>query len=398
MTSHVSLTGRIILCSLVGLGAVLGLSGIDLVLPALPALPDQLDGTVAQAQFVLAAYVLGTMVGMLAFGFMASFVPRSRLLILAMVAFALLSWGGSRADSLYTLILLRGFQGFAASAPAVFAPAIIRALFSEMGAVRALGILGSVESLVPALAPIIGVWLLGMGGWTLSFLLTGVLATFLAIMMLMAFGRISVIQSQTSSSKNGSYARLLKSPVFIRYALSHALTLGGLLVYVFAMPVVITKTMGGTLDDFIIMQVVGISLFIVVTNLSGFAVQRFGAENVVFAGTFLAALGAVFLFLYGFFGGKDPSMLVWLFAPFNMGLGLRGPPGFLRAILAGGGDDDRASALVVVAITGVTSVGTAIAAPFVEMGLWQVSLISSISLVLAVLLLLLLPKLELPLK
>ena len=41
------------------LGTVLGLAGTDLILPAVPALPETLGGTQAVAQLVLAAFVAG---------------------------------------------------------------------------------------------------------------------------------------------------------------------------------------------------------------------------------------------------------------------------------------------------------------------------------------------------
>lgn len=53
-------------------------------------------------------------------------------------------------------------------------------MFDEAGAIRAIGALGSIESLAPALAPILGVWLLAFGSWTLSFELMGAVALVLA--------------------------------------------------------------------------------------------------------------------------------------------------------------------------------------------------------------------------
>ena len=53
----------------------------------------------------------------------------------------------------------------------------------------------------------------------------------------------------------------------------------------------------------------------------------------------------------------------------NTGLGLRGPPGFYRAILASHGDDARGSALVVLFIMLASAGGTAVVAPFIKQGL-----------------------------
>jgi hypothetical protein len=59
-----------------------------------------------------------------------------------------------------------------------------------------------------------------------------------------------------------------------------------------------------------------------------------------------------------------PFSIVW-----NLGFGLRGPPGFLQAVLAAHGDDARGAALVILAILASASGGTALAAPYVASGL-----------------------------
>jgi MFS family permease len=74
------------------------------------------------------------------------------------------------------LITLRFIQGAASAAAPVFGPAIIRQIFSEKAGVRAIGVLGSVGSLVPALAPILGVYLFARFGWQSSFGLVQTLA------------------------------------------------------------------------------------------------------------------------------------------------------------------------------------------------------------------------------
>ena len=91
-------------------------------------------------------------------------------------------------------------------------------------------------------------------------------------------------------------------------------------------------------------------------------------------GTALASAGAVPMLAYAPFGGTSPMAVTALFVPVNIGLGLRGPPGFYRALLAAHGDDARGSAIVILAIMAATATGTAVVAPFIEHGLGPVGL------------------------
>jgi MFS family permease len=347
-------------------GTVLSMAGTDLVLPAVPSLPDALGGTPAMAQMVLAAFVAGTGLGLLLFGALAARVDSRGLLVASLGAYGLASLAASLASTLPVLVGLRFVQGAAGSAPAVFAPGMIRLLFDETRAVRAMGWLGSIESLVPALAPIAGVGLLTRFGWQASFWITGLLSVVLASALAGLARRLPRV---AAAPRAGGYAVLLRDPTFLRYALSQAFSLGGLLVFVFGAPVVIIETMGGTLADFIVLQVTGIVFFILGANVSGWPVARFGAPRTIFTGTLVSALGLVSILVYAMLGGNHALALLGPWIVVNLGFGVRGPPGFMRAVVAARGDDARGAALVVLAILMTGAAGTAVAAPFITAGL-----------------------------
>ena len=378
----------ILTLGLVIAGAVLGLAGTDLVLPAVPSLPDALGGDATQSQYVLATYVAGVGLGLLVFGALGGRFDQRWLLVLGVAGFGGVSLLVTGVTSMPALIALRFAQGvFAATAP-VFAPGIIRALFDERGAIRAIGVLGSIESLTPALAPIAGVALLEAGGWRLSFTVLAALSAVAAVGLLLIRHRIPQVEHKRDGAGYG--ALLVKLP-YLRHVGAHSMTLGALLTFVFGAPAVIVNSMGGTLTDFIIMQVCGISTFIVAANGAEFFVSRFGGERIVLFGSALSTLGIVAISIYALAGGTEPLWLVPLFIPMNFGLGLRGPPGFYAAIVNADGDDARGSALLILAVMLATALGTAVAAPMIEGGLVPLALVSLAMSVLSPVLLLTLP-------
>ena len=352
--------------ALIASGAVLGGAGTDLVLPAAPSLPAALGGTPGEAQYVLAAYAAGAGLGLVLFGELGARFDTRRTLAAAVGLFALLSLAAAFAPTLAALIGIRLAQGAASSAPAVFAPGVIRTLFPEEQAVRMIGLMGSIESLIPALAPIVGAWLLVSFGWRASFYVLAANAFALAVLMRAAAARLPAIGSP---SNGGGYADLLRNVVFLRYALSQAFALGGLLTFVFGAPAVLTGPMRGGLSDFVRLQVFGVAFFILAANAAGPLAARVGVEKLIVYGTSLAAAAALAVFTYALLGGRSPSALIPLWIAWNIGFGLRGPPGFFQAVLAAQGDDARGSALVLLMILVTAAAGTALAAPFVASGL-----------------------------
>jgi len=374
-------------------GAVLGLAGTDLVLPAVPSLPGVLGGGVAEAQLVVAAFVAGTAVGLILFGAAPSQYRRKTIIVAALLTYSALSGAAASVRDLDLLVVLRLLQGIAASAPVAFAAPILRSLLDEHQATRALGALGSIEAIAPAVAPPVGAWLIFLWGWRAPFAVIAVSTAALAGLIVAGNTEFPATRRRETS---GSYLRLLSSATFVRYCVSQACVVGGLLIFVFGAPSVIVNTMHGTVRDFVWMQVTGITCFVLAANLVAHIVRRIGAEATIWLGTLLSAGGALLIALYAAGGGNRASALVYLFIPLNLGLGIRGPPGFLRAILAGGGDDERVSSLTILAIMAVACTGTAVLGAFLKFGL--VVLAGSCALVelVAVLLLLALPALPAP--
>ena len=369
---------------------VIAIAGTDLVLPSIPVLPQTLGGSLADAQMVLAIFTAGSALGLMLFGELGARFDQRWLLAGSLLSYSLASWLCTFSSSVCGLIGLRFMQGVASSAAAVFAPGFLRRLYGDAGSIGALGALGSIESLVPALAPLLGAWLLMVGGWRVSF---HVLALMSLVFGLVIAIRRSRLPQPVAMREPGGYLRLLRDPIFLRYALSQACTLGALLVFVFGAPTVMTAVLAGKLLDFIVMQLSGISCFIIAANMTGLLVRRFGAETMIWWGTLASAIGAAAMWLYALAGGGNLRTVTVIFLLLNVGLALRGPPGFQRAIVASR-DDARGAALTAMAILLTVSVGTACIAPFITYGLVPLAAGSALLATASILLLRFLPALQ----
>ncbi|TFZ07178.1 MFS transporter [Ramlibacter henchirensis] len=356
------------------LATILNFAATDLVLPAIPMLPHALAGTPEEAQHVLAAYVAGFAGGLLLFGELGARHAQQPLLAASLLLFALLSWSAGRAETMPALIALRFVQGVTAAAGAAFAPGILRRIFSPQQAVRAIGLQGSIESLMPALAPIAGAWLLTAYSWRASFVVLAAASALVAFVVALMPSRAF---PPPASGASGGYLQLLRNREVSRHGFSQAFSLAGLLVIVLGAPAVMVSVWGGPLGDFIRMQVVGVATFIAAVQLSHRLSRRYGDEAVILGGSLVSAAGCVAVFLYALAGGRSAAVVTVIWIAVNGGFGLRGPAGFLRAIVAAGGDDSRAAAMVILAILLSTAAGTVVVAPWITSGLAPVAGVAS---------------------
>ena len=97
-------------------------------------------------------------------------------------------------------------------------------------------------------------WLLAAFGWTSSFYVIAALS--LAVALLVR-GLGSSLPVPPPTRGEGSYFRLLINPTYLRYALSQAFTLGGLLIFVFGAPAMMTRALGLSLNAFILLPCLG---------------------------------------------------------------------------------------------------------------------------------------------
>jgi MFS family permease len=361
-----------VLFILIASGTVLGIAGTDLVLPAVPSLPLQLGGSVEVAQLVLASYAFGTLIGLLTFGELGARFDPCVLLISSLALFGLASLAAVASPSIKWLIVLRFAQGAFGSGPAVFAPGFIQGLYSQDRAASAMGRLGSIESLAPALAPIVGAYLLEIGSWKLSFVLLAVLTVLVGAA---TFSQRAYFPRQSQALQHHSgYLAILKNLGFVSYALSQALSLGALLVFVFGAPAVLTGPLGKGIEDFVVLQVFGIATFILAANSSAWLAVKFGTLRTIRTGTAIMPLAFLAVLAYALADGSSLYVLVPMWMVVNFGFGIRGPIGFHRAITAARGDHSRAAAIVIAAILGIAAVGTTAVAPYISVGLWPLAI------------------------
>ncbi|MEM5389805.1 MFS transporter [Paraburkholderia phymatum] len=361
---------------LVTASTVVGTAGTDLVLPAVSGMPISLGCTLEQAQYVLAAFTAGAALGLYGFGELGARGNQRELLAGALGLYAGTSILCALSPTFGSLIGLRFIQGVTASCAAVFAPGMIRAIYGNGRAIAALGLLGSAQAIAAALAPVAGLWLVRAFGWRASFAVIATFAGMLAVAT--TTGRHLLPACSANAGKEVGYARLLCSWAFMRQALSYALTVAALLVFVFGVPTVITNAMGGHLYDFIVLQVCGILCFIVANSTAAPLTRRFGASRLITGGTLISVSGGWLLSIYALAGGSNIWCVTTMVLLLDIGMGLRGPAGLHAAMLAADGDDARAASLVGIGVLALTAFATAMTAPFISVGLVAIALASAI--------------------
>lgn len=159
------------------LAAIIAISplAIDMYLPAMPILADQLSTDMPMVQNSLSIYLLGYALGLLFFGPQADKHSRRKLVILGISGFIVMSIALIFVTSIEQFLSLRFLQAFISSAATVVVPGTIKERYGKDTA-KGFSYVSMIMMLAPMIAPSIGAVLL-LHSWQLIFFALAVYST-----------------------------------------------------------------------------------------------------------------------------------------------------------------------------------------------------------------------------
>ena len=150
--------------------AMFGPFSIDTIFPAFPQLAQRLAVDEVAVQQTISVYLLFYALMSLAHGPLSDAWGRKRVILGGLVVFIGASVGCALSTDLTTLLVFRALQGLSAGVGMIVGRAVIRDLYHGHDAQRLMSQVSMLFGIAPAIAPIIGGWILLSGaGWPLIF-------------------------------------------------------------------------------------------------------------------------------------------------------------------------------------------------------------------------------------
>ena len=154
----------LLLTILAGLGMV-GPFSIDTIFPAFAQLAVDLDTSPLALQQLISVYLLSFAAMSLFHGPLSDALGRKPVILAGSALFVLSSLACALAPNLTWLLIGRAAQGLSAGAGQIISRAMVRDIFTGDKAQRVMAEIAMIFGLAPALAPIVGGWLLVHGDW-----------------------------------------------------------------------------------------------------------------------------------------------------------------------------------------------------------------------------------------
>lgn len=285
---------------LLGSLTAFGPLSMDMYLPALPIVAEDLETTTSLAQLSLTACLIGLAVGQLVFGPLSDIHGRRKPLISTLVVYAVASILSALSTHIWVFIGLRFVQGVSGAAGIVIARASARDMYSGKDLTQFIALLALVNGAAPILAPIFGGAILNFATWHMVFYTLGAIGLFMFIAVL--FFLPETLPEAKRAEGNffaviKTFGRLLKDPVFMGIASTQAFISTSMFAYIAGSPFVLQNMYQVTPQQFSLLFALNGVGIIVVAQLTGRLSTRFKEVNLLLVGVSMSFLGSVFLMI-----------------------------------------------------------------------------------------------------
>ncbi|WP_018183492.1 multidrug effflux MFS transporter [Kaistia granuli] len=356
-----------------GLLSAIGPFAIDMYLPALPAIGQDLSATTGAVQMSLMAFFISVGLGQLIYGPVADMVGRKPPLYFGLALFALGSIGCALAPTVETLIAFRFVQGLGACAGMVVPRAVVRDLHTGNEAARLMSLLMLVFSISPILAPLAGSAVTAFASWRAIFWIVMVAALLGIALLALALDETRPPEQRVESgvgSALAGYWLLLRDRHFLGLVFIGAFGISSFFAYLANSSFVLIEHYGLTPTQYSLAFSVNAVSFFGFSQLNGRLGGMFGLKRVMRVAVTGFAVSVVALFLLMASGIDGLAVLIGVLFVANGFLGLVIPTSAVLALDEHGEIAGTASALmgtlqmvtgaVVMAVVGLFLDGTAL--------------------------------------
>ena len=283
----------------------------DIFAPSLPYLPDVFGTTVAKVQMSLAFSTLTFAVATLLHGPLSERFGLRRVFLWAMVTFGIAAGLAGLSRSIDAFIAAQILEAIATSAQSVVTIAMILELFDEKKQVRMFALLGLMQAASPAIAPILGSYILVSFGWEVNFFLMSAMALATSIFIWLYLDECGSVDETALAPRRiaTEYWELLSNWIFVRYTVLCGLTFAFAFAFLSAGPFILQDLYGLPPQAFGYFQIITVLAYAAGAFLTARLIDTHSKELLLKASVICVLVGGSFLCFVILSGFNSPLIL-----------------------------------------------------------------------------------------
>jgi DHA1 family bicyclomycin/chloramphenicol resistance-like MFS transporter len=300
--------------ALLGLMAAISPLSLGIPVQSIPGIAETFAAPYGAAQLIVSAFLFSFAVSQLIVGPLSDRLGRKPVLYGGLLIYGLASIGAAMATSIELLVIARVLQGMGGCAALVTPRAVVQDTHKGIEAARMMAFVAMLQSVAPAVGPIIGggidTWL----GWRAIFWFLAIFAGFLAL-------GTAIWMNETRPTYGGSadswgtifvrYAQLFRSRLYVGYTMTFTFGTIGFFGFLAVGPALLIEGQGFTPFDFSLALMIIATQFVTGAWVSSRLVARLGMDR-----TLWIAVVGVSVPSFGLLLVHDSTSIVALVVPF----------------------------------------------------------------------------------
>ena len=227
------------LALLLGGLAMFGPFSIDTIFPAFPQIGAQLGADKLEMQQTISVYLVAYALMSVVHGPLSDAIGRRRVILGGLSVFALASAGCALSTSFGMLLAFRVLQGLSAGVGIIVGRAVIRDVLHGDDAQRLMSQVSMIFGIAPAIAPVIGGWMLGWSRWPMIFWFLVAFSLALLLATWLALPETHPPEARLAPKPRlllRDYFAIFANPRFQRMAAAGTFNFGALFLYIASAP------------------------------------------------------------------------------------------------------------------------------------------------------------------
>lgn len=266
---------------------------IDISVPSFPDMVRYFNVSEGTIQLTIAYNFLGFCIGGLFFGPLSECYGRRRIMIIGNTLLLIGAVGCVFAPSVFSLLISRFIQGIGASTSVVVF-AIVADSYQGDKAIKFIGIMNSVLTVVMAIAPVLGSFINEIVGWRGNYATVAILCLISWVLLLFLLPETKKDRDIFSLKKMmKDYRKLLSSPRFVTLSLVPSLFSAAYMSFITCGPFLYMKTFGLSSTIYALHQGAIVGSFSLISLFSSKILKKLGAIWCIISGTSVGAIGSL---------------------------------------------------------------------------------------------------------
>lgn len=357
---------------------ILSWLSIKISMPALPILSEVFHSTSDGVKLSVTIFFIFFAFSQPIWGGFAQKIGTRPTLLIGMLVSILGSIIAMLSFDLTTYIIGRSLEGLGMGSASPVARTILTDILDRNSLAKSMGTISGAASIMPALAPIIGGYLLSWIDWRAIF---GFFLILSAVYVLLAYRDLPETRfysdkdpSPSTSQLLGYYLSIIKSTSFWGYALCYGVMTGGLIGYYSAAPYWFVSQLGIAANHYAFLTVPTVAIYILGLFVNRMLLKKYGLEKLLFLGISSAVITAMITLGLAVMNVSGLISIIVVLSLFGFSAGLVMP-----AVNAGAMTEFKkvagpASALLVMSVFGTSAITSTWAMRINIDSLWPIAL------------------------